>query len=200
MNADPVMTGSYASWDQKRAATPRNPTGDLSLRLDQAWRILNMNQDLIRSADQKIYLLIVMSILLVSCVAANIEKISRIGPLQYGLLAVFILACGAFYFFALSTLFPRKNQVAAQENVGLIFFGDVARRLTVENYIEDIGNVPLAPVRRPGPTNLPCVSSRDQYVQSVWPSLAGNADKGQLVHRSRSEHGAGQGLGRLPWR
>lgn len=144
MNADPMMTGSYASRDQERAATPRNPTGDLSLRLDQAWRILNLNQDLIRSADQKIYLLIVMSILLVSYVAANIEKISRIGPLQYGLLAVFILACGAFYFFALSTLFPRKNQVAAQENVGLIFFGDVARRLTVENYIEDIGNVPLA--------------------------------------------------------
>lgn len=144
MNADPMMTGSYASRDQERAATPRNPTGDLSLRLDQAWRILNLNQDLIRSADQKIYLLIVMSILLVSYVAANIEKISRIGPLQYGLLAVFILASGAFYFFALSTLFPRKNQVAAQENVGLIFFGDVARRLTVENYIEDIGNVPLA--------------------------------------------------------
>ena len=49
MNADPMMTGSYASRDQERAATPRNPTGDLSLRLDQAWRILNTNQDLIRS-------------------------------------------------------------------------------------------------------------------------------------------------------
>ncbi len=144
MTTDPMMTGSYASREQDRVATPRNPASDMSLRLDQAWRILNLNQDLIRSADQKIYLLIVMSILLVSYVAANIEKISRIGPLQYGLLAVFILACGAFYFFALSTLFPRKNQVAAQENVGLIFFGDVARRLTVEDYIEDIGNIPLA--------------------------------------------------------
>lgn len=144
MNADPMMTGSYASKEQERAGTPRNPTSDMSLRLDQAWRILNLNQDLIRSADQKIYLLIVMSTLLVSYMAANIEKISKIGPLQYGLLAVFILACGAFYFFALSTLFPRKNQVAAQENVGLIFYGDVARRLTAENYVEDIGNIPLA--------------------------------------------------------
>ena len=144
MTTDPMMTGSYASREQERVATPRNPASDMSLRLDQAWRILNLNQDLIRSADQKIYLLIVMSILLVSYVAANIEKISRIGPLQYGLLAVFILACGAFYFFALSTLFPRKNLVATQENVGLIFFGDVARRLTVEDYIEDIGNIPLA--------------------------------------------------------
>lgn len=143
MTADPMMTGTFSSKEQERAATARHPTTDLNLRLDQAWRILNLNQDLIRSADQKVYLLIVMSTLLVSYVAANIEKISRIGALQYGLLAVFILTSGAFYFFALSTLFPRKNHVAADENVGLIFFGDIARRLNAENYVEDIGNVPL---------------------------------------------------------
>ena len=143
MTADPMMAGTFSSKEQERAATARHPTTDLNLRLDQAWRILNLNQDLIRSADQKVYLLIVMSTLLVSYVAANIEKISRIGALQYGLLAVFILTSGAFYFFALSTLFPRKNHVAADENVGLIFFGDIARRLNAENYVEDIGNVPL---------------------------------------------------------
>lgn len=143
MTADPMMTGTFSSKEQERAATAHHPTTDLNLRLDQAWRILNLNQDLIRSADQKVYLLIVMSTLLVSYVAANIEKISRIGALQYGLLAVFILTSGAFYFFALSTLFPRKNHVAVDENVGLIFFGDIARRLNAENYVEDIGNVPL---------------------------------------------------------
>ncbi|MCY7387672.1 MAG: DUF5706 domain-containing protein [Burkholderiales bacterium] len=143
MNADPMMTGSYASKEQERTSILRNPTSDLHLRLDQAWRILNLNQDLIRSADQKIYLLIVMSTLLVSYVAFNIEKISRIGPLQYGLLAVFILACGAFYFYALSTLFPRRNHITAPENVGLIFFGDIARRLRPEDYVEDINAIPL---------------------------------------------------------
>ena len=143
MSMDPMMTGSYSSKEQERAAILRNPTADVNLRMEQAWRILNLNQDLIRSADQKIYLLIVMSTLLVSYVAFNIEKISRIGPLQYGLLAVFILAFGAFYFFALSTLFARKNHVTAEENVGLIYFGDIARRLKAEDYIEDISNIPL---------------------------------------------------------
>ena len=143
MSMDPMMTGSYSSKEQERAAILRNPTADVNLRMEQAWRILNLNQDLIRSADQKIYLLIVMSTLLVSYVAFNIEKISRIGPLQYGLLAVFILAFGAFYFFALSTLFARKNHVTAEENVGLIYFSDIARRLKAEDYIEDISNIPL---------------------------------------------------------
>ena len=143
MNADPMMTGTFSAKQQERAAPSHLPATDLTLRLDQAWRILNLNQDLIRSADQKIYLLIVMSTLLVSYVAANIDKINKLGPLQYGLMAVFILVTGAFYFFALSTLFPRKSPALAKENASLIFFGDIAMRTGAESYIQDIGTIPL---------------------------------------------------------
>ena len=144
MNADPLMTGTFSTRELESGVLPNPNPGDMSLRLDQAWRVLNLNQDLIRSADQKIYLLIVMSTLLVSYVATNIDKISRIGPLQFGLLAVFILATGTFYFFALSTLFPRKNDFAADANVGLIFFGDIARRITPDDYVEELSSITLA--------------------------------------------------------
>lgn len=143
MTTDPLMTGTFAHKELERAPQPRHPASDLNVRLDQTWRILNLNQDLIRSADQKIYLLIVMSTLLVSYVAANIEKIGKIGPLQYGLLAVFILVSGVFYFFALSTLFPRKSPAPSKENASLIFFGDIATRSSAENYINDIGSISL---------------------------------------------------------
>ena len=143
MTTDPLMTGTFTNKELERAPQPRHPASDLNVRLDQTWRILNLNQDLIRSADQKIYLLIVMSTLLVSYVAANIEKIGKIGPLQYGLLAVFILVSGVFYFFALSTLFPRKSPAASKENASLIFFGDIATRSSAENYINDIGSISL---------------------------------------------------------
>ena len=143
MTTDPLMTGTFAHKELERSPQPRHPASDLNVRLDQTWRILNLNQDLIRSADQKIYLLIVMSTLLVSYVAANIEKIGKIGPLQYGLLAVFILVSGVFYFFALSTLFPRKSPAPSKENASLIFFGDIATRSSAENYINDIGSISL---------------------------------------------------------
>ena len=143
MTTDPLMTGTFAHKELERAPQPRHPASDLTVRLDQTWRILNLNQDLIRSADQKIYLLIVMSTLLVSYVAANIEKIGKIGPLQYGLLAVFILVSGVFYFFALSTLFPRKSPASSKANASLIFFGDIATRSSAEHYINDIGGIPL---------------------------------------------------------
>ncbi|MEP7154775.1 MAG: Pycsar system effector family protein [Betaproteobacteria bacterium] len=136
----------------KRAVTPvpmpeptvpgRPDRSELTLRLDQAWRILGLNQELIRSADQKIYLLIVMSTLLVSYVATNIDKIMRLGMVQNVLLVMFILVSGTFYFFALSTLFPRRVP-GEVKNAKLIFFGDIASRPDADNYIGDISKVPL---------------------------------------------------------
>ena len=116
----------------------------LTLRLDQAWRILNLNQDLIRAADQKIYLLIVMSTLLVSYVSTNLDKIIRLGQLQKSLLILFLIACAAFFYFALTTVFARSakrgsqvghaDQADASEMPGLIFFGDIASRRQVSDY------------------------------------------------------------------
>jgi hypothetical protein len=143
MTADPMMIATQSTKELERGGPPLRPASDLTLRLDQTWRILNLNQDLIRAADQKIYLLIVMSTLLVSYVATNIEKIGKIGALQYGLLAVFILVSGTFYFFALSTLFPRKSKAPTKENASLIFFGDIATRPNAESYINDMGSIAL---------------------------------------------------------
>lgn len=115
---------------------------EMTLKLDQAWRILNLNQELIRSADQKIYLLIVMSTLLVSYVATNIDKIIKLGATQNGLLIAFILVSGSFYFFALSTLFPRR-QANVNEKEKLIFFGDIASRPNAEDYTNALGTVTI---------------------------------------------------------
>ena len=57
------MGGMEAEKRDARPVTVRMENGDFMLRLDRAWRIPGLNQDLIRAADQKIYLLIVMSTL-----------------------------------------------------------------------------------------------------------------------------------------
>ena len=136
------MSGMEAGKRDVAPVPGRPEKSELTLRLDQAWRILGLNQDLIRSADQKIYLLIVMSTLLVSYIATNIDKIIRLGTVQNGLLVMFILVSGTFYFFALSTLFPRR-QPQELKNAKLIFFGDIASRPNADNYIAAIGSVPL---------------------------------------------------------
>ena len=123
----------------------RYSTAELALRLDQAWKVLSLNQDLIRAADQKIYLLIVMSTLLVTYVSTNLEKIMQQGMLQRAVLIVFLLAVAAFFFFALSTVVSRNrkqpNAVAALPHV--VFFGDIAGRASAQIYMEAFRNTDL---------------------------------------------------------
>ena len=116
----------------------RYSTAELALRLDQAWKVLNLNQDLIRAADQKIYLLIVMSTLLVTYVSTNLEKIMHQGMLQRAVLIIFLLAVSAFFFFALSTVVSRNRRqpgdVPALPQV--VFFGDIAERSSAQEYVD----------------------------------------------------------------
>ncbi len=142
---------------------PRYDASTLTIRLDQAWRILNLNQDLIRSADQKIYLLIVMSTLLVTYVSANLDKIMHLGVREKVCLILFLIAGAGFFYFALTTVLARarniknealKNTQSDQndqrdQNVkpgnlhneaptahipSLIFFGDIAQHLSAADY------------------------------------------------------------------
>jgi Family of unknown function (DUF5706) len=118
------------------SAKPRYAPAELSTRLDQAWRVLSVNQEMIRSADQKIYLLIAISAVLASFVANNLEKILKMGPLQTVLLALFLVSSAGFLFFALGTLINRtqKSDGIAAENPRLIFFGDIARSASAGAY------------------------------------------------------------------
>ena len=153
---------------------------ELTLRLDQAWRILGLNQDLIRAADQKIYLLIVMSTLLVSYVATNIDRIIRLGDVQNALLVMFILISGAFYFFALSTLFPRR-QPGEVKNAKLIFFGDIASRPSADNYIAAIGSVPLDELFDDLARQIYLVSQGQRKIRRLSSRLAVNTHRSSVV-------------------
>ncbi|HEX9392255.1 MAG TPA: Pycsar system effector family protein [Usitatibacteraceae bacterium] len=119
-------------------ARERFTTAELALRLEQAWRIFNLNQDLIRAADQKIYVLFVMSTLLVTYVSTNLEKIMRQGALQRGILILFLMAVAAFFFFALSTVVSRsrKPPSAVSTLPRVVFFGDIAERESGPAYAE----------------------------------------------------------------
>lgn len=129
----------------------RYDAATLTLRLDQAWRILNLNQELIRSADQKIYLLIVLSTLLVTYVSTNLDKIMHLGTQEKICLILFLIAGAAFFYFALTTVLARSRsvQVATQtttqttaqtttqttmQTPSLIFFGDIAQRTSADIY------------------------------------------------------------------
>src|SRR5260221_5283069 len=126
-------------------ARERFTTAELALRLEQAWRIFNLNQDLILAADQKIYVLFVMLTLLVAYVSTNLEKIMRQGALQRGILILFLMAVAAFFFFALSTVVSRsrKPPSAVSTLPRLVFFCDIAERESGPGYAEALCSTDL---------------------------------------------------------
>lgn len=118
------------------SASDRYGLPQLTLRLDQAWRILNLNQDLIRAADQKIYLLIVMSALLVTYVSTNLDKIIRQGVVEKVWVLLFLVAGAAFFYFALTTLLARgrKSAQGSEKIPHLVYFHDIAQRTRPGDY------------------------------------------------------------------
>ncbi len=133
MRANDALDKPSSNLDSSR---PSYDIPQLTLRLDQAWRILNLNQELIRAADQKIYLLIVMSTLLVTYVSTNLDKIMRQGVVEKIWLLLFFFAGAAFFYFALTTLLARgrKPAIEAAQIPNLVFFGDIAQRSKPDDY------------------------------------------------------------------
>jgi Family of unknown function (DUF5706) len=132
------MPEGRANVESINATAPANcyDLPQLTLRMDQAWRILNLNQELIRSADQKIYLLIAMSTLLVTYISTNLPRLMGMGlPVKLSLV-LFICAAAMFYYFALSTLLARNRGKAmlSAQIPNLIFFGDIAQRAQSADY------------------------------------------------------------------
>lgn len=114
---------------------------ELELRLDQAWRVLSLNQELIRSADLRAYLLSFMSTMLVTFVANNLDKMLKQGGLPVVLVIVFFVSAMVFFFFALTTLTAR-TMAAPREN-GFVFFGDIAGRRDEAQYIAECRSTDL---------------------------------------------------------
>jgi hypothetical protein len=106
-------------------------------RYDHAWRVLNMNQELIRATDQKIYMLIVMSTLLVSFTANNLDRLSHYGWMHDAALPLLGLTAIAFFVFALVTLLARHRSVEGEALPSLVFFGQILQCGDVARYQKD---------------------------------------------------------------
>jgi hypothetical protein len=114
-------------------------TVDLDWRIDFAWKIFNQNQELIRSTDQKIYNLIVMSTLLISLSSANVERFVVRPEARQFVLGVLVLACVNFFVHALATLLARAGQAGPAEPKSLIFCNHIAALGSVAQYRSNFG-------------------------------------------------------------
>ncbi len=94
--------------------------------LEHAWRIYNSTQEMIRFADRKIRVLLLISGGLTSCVFLTLSELREGGQLARLGLAIFLVAMLVFLSLGLMEVAPRTGRKL--EGPGLVFFQRVAER------------------------------------------------------------------------
>jgi hypothetical protein len=126
------------------AATAKLAQEDLHWRCEFAWKVFAQNQSVITATDQKTYMLIVMSTLLVSLGSANIDRfiVSSLG--RQIALSLLVASAVMFFLLALATLFARVIHKPVAGKRSLVYFVHVARDGQNGNYHAKFSTAPQA--------------------------------------------------------
>jgi Pycsar effector protein len=103
---------------------------------DPAWRIYLNLQNMIKMADQKVYMLLAFSGVMATIVFTKLGAISR-DWLFYAVLGFYLLALIFFMVFALQALLARSGVKTEGSVPRLIFFGHIAKRKNAQEYFKD---------------------------------------------------------------
>jgi hypothetical protein len=117
-----------------QAALDRQAQEDLHWRCDFAWKVFAQNQSVITATDQKTYMLIVMSTLLVSLGSANIDRFVAGAFARQVALACLVGSAVLFFILALITLFARVSPHPSGRKRSLVYFAHVAQDGAKQTY------------------------------------------------------------------
>ena len=119
----------------------QNSNTDTIELLEYGWRIYLNTQEMIKFADQKVNVLLVISGVMSSFVFNNIKNINEGDNWGYVLLFLFIISLIIFLIFGLLSIFSRKATKTGQRVPKLIYFGHIAQREEAIEYYESFKRV-----------------------------------------------------------
>lgn len=106
-------------------------------KTDLAFKLLDNNQNLIKFADSKINVLLIVSGVSTTFVITNFQSLIEIGT--YGIvgLIIFFLFFVAFVIASLFTISARKALTTGASAPKTIYFEHIAKRVEVKDFIDD---------------------------------------------------------------
>lgn len=110
---------------------------DNNRRTDLAFKILDNVQNLIKFADTKINVLLVMSGVSTTFVLTNFQALFDSCIVSEICLGLFFLSFAIFIAFSLFTIAPRKNKHTGKSVAKTIYFEHIASRIEVKDFIDD---------------------------------------------------------------
>ncbi|MEP7323626.1 MAG: Pycsar system effector family protein [Saprospiraceae bacterium] len=96
------------------------------LQADHAWRLYNSQQEMIRFADYKIYLLYMIAGILMSIVFSQYKELMEMG-ISFKILYVLVLIASTFLiYYSMQTVIPRASKIRKMDSQRLIYFQEIS--------------------------------------------------------------------------
>lgn len=110
---------------------------DNSRRTDLAFKVLENVQNLIRFADAKINVLLIISGVSTTFILANFQNLYTSCLVSKIALGLFFLSFFVFVFFSMRTISPQSDKHTGKSVPKTIYFKHIASRIEVRDFIDD---------------------------------------------------------------
>ena len=107
---------------------------------ENAWKIYLNVQDMIKFADQKVNILLIICGLFLSFALNKIQNIQNFNYFNYFSFTIFSIALLFTILFCLLSIFARRDTKTGKTVPQLIYFGHIAKRREAVEYIEAMKN------------------------------------------------------------
>lgn len=114
---------------------------DEARKTDLGFKLLDNVQGLIKFADAKINVLLIISGITTSFILANFQGLCSSCLIAQILLGLFFLSFIVFVIFAIVTISPRPDGHTGNSVSKLIYFGHIANRVEAKDFIADYKNL-----------------------------------------------------------
>ena len=110
-------------------------------KIEIAFKLLQNVQDLIKFADNKINVLLLISGVTTTFVLSNFHDLYSLNCLSKIILGLFFLVFFIFVVFSLKTISPRSDKHSGNTPAKTIYFKHISKRIEVKDFIDDFNNL-----------------------------------------------------------
>ncbi len=116
---------------------------DENRKIDTAFKLLDNVQNLIKFADTKINVLLVISGVTTTFILTNFQNLCNLNCISKIILGLFFLAFIFFVILSLLTISPRSDKHSGNTASKTIYFKHISSRVEVKDFIDDYNKLTL---------------------------------------------------------
>lgn len=114
---------------------------DENKKIDTAFKLLDNVQNLIKFADTKINVLLIISGVTTTFILTNFQSLCDLNTFSKIILGLYFLAFISFVLISILTISPRSDKHTGNAPAKIIYFNHISTRIEVKDFIDDFNKL-----------------------------------------------------------